>query len=162
METFDLISTVHRLLTPQEVLAPYVFDANKKMLPQVRQKLLKIADFIIQKTIADVPGLEVFDICLHGSLAGYFYRKGSDFDLQIEVHNKNCSFLAKDKRHLDKFLATQILGLKQENYVLKYQNRLIDCNMSSYEVDLWSVYSIKNDSWRIEPKKEVDILIRMW
>lgn len=157
MKTFDLISTVRRILTPQEVLAPFAFDENNKMLPQVREKLLKIADFIIQKTVADVPGLEVFDVCLSGSAASYFYYNKSDFDVKIEVHNKNCPFLAKDKKHLDKFLATQILGLKQEDYVFKYQNRLIDYKMASYEVDFRSVYSIKNDCWRIEPKKEVDI-----
>ncbi len=157
MKTFDLASTVQRLLTPQEILAPFVFDENGIMHEDVRQGLLKIADFVINKTIKNISGLRVTDVCLTGSCSGYLYHNNSDIDIRIVVKNEHCSALAKDKKHFDMFLAAQLNGFLIQTKELRYQKRVVDVKMSSENIDFLSLYSIKNNQWLIKPEKDLKL-----
>ena len=150
---FNLKETVHRLLTPQETLAPWIFDENQKMLSDVRRKLLDMAQKMIDETIAPIKGLEVTDICLHGSLSDYFYHDKSDIDLFIEVKNKSCQSIAKDQKHFDMFLSSQTATYRKHPFFS--QNRLIDIKMGVNEIQFVGVYSILNDKWRIKPNKDI-------
>ena len=150
---FDLKATVHRLLTPQETLAPWIFDENQKMLPDVRQELLKIAQKIIDETITPIDGLEIADVCLQGSSSDYFYHDKSDIDLFIEVHNNSCSSIANDQKHFDMFLSSQMRQFKK--YRFTYQDRLVDIKMGSKPRQLVGTYSILYNSWLVEPNKDI-------
>ncbi len=72
---FDLKAHIHRLLTTNETLDSRLFDKNDVLKENIRTGLLKITDKIIEKTVAGIDGLEVYDICLTGSASNYFYRK---------------------------------------------------------------------------------------
>ncbi len=157
MTKFDLQATVHRLLTPQKTLAPWIFDQNNVMFEDVRLALLKICNKVVAETVADVEGLEVKDICLTGSSAGYFYHDRSDIDLRIEVHNQSSKELAKDRKHLDLFLATQLNGLIYQGYRFTFHKRLIDIKISSRQVDFTQLYSIKQNKWLIKPVQNFSI-----
>lgn len=150
---FDLKATVHRLLTPKETLASWVFDENQKMLPDIRKKLLKVAQIIIDEIISPIDGLEVADILLCGSSSDYFYHEKSDLDLFIEVHNNSCQSVAQDQRHLDMFLSSQIYKFKK--YHFYYQRRFIDIKIGSKQIQFVGLYSILNNSWRIRPNKDI-------
>ncbi len=152
-QKFDLKATVHRLLTPQKTLAPWIFDENQKMLPDVRQGLLKIAQKIIDETIAFIDGMEVTDILLCGSSADYFYHDKSDIDLFIEVKNTACRSIAKDQRHFDMFLSSQMYQFKK--YHFHFQGRRIDIKMGAKIRLLVGTYSVLNDQWRIKPNKDI-------
>ncbi len=154
---FDLEKTVHRLLTPQEVLAPWLFDENNIMKEDVRRGLLKIADYVIEKTIKDTKGLEVYDICLTGSSCNYMYHKDSDIDLRIEIHNKNCKELSKSETDFENFLSAQGVGALHNGHTIKYQGRFVDIKLSCKEIDFTSLYSIQDNKWLIFPKKDFGI-----
>ena len=155
-EKFDLLKTVRQMLTPQEILAPWIFDENCIMLPDVREGLLKIADRIIENTVLGIDGLDVFDITLTGSSSGYFYRQNSDIDIRIEVHNKDCSFLSKDRKHLNMFLSALLFGsIYAQQYKFTFQGRFIDPKISCFQYDFTSIYSIKYNRWIIKPKKDL-------
>lgn len=157
MKKFNLENTVRQLLTPQEVLAPWLFDANNVMLSDVRDDLLKIADFFVAQTVGDIAGLEVYDVTLTGSCSGYHYRQSSDIDLRIEIHNENCKELAKDKKHFEKFLSAQTVCLLHNGEFMKYKGRFVDVKLSCYQIDFVSLYSIKNNKWLVYPEKDFKV-----
>lgn len=155
-EKFNLVKTVRQLFTPQEILAPWIFDEKAVMLPNVREGLLKIADKIIENTVSNIDGLDVFDITLTGSSSGYFYRQNSDIDMRIEVHNTDCPFLSKDRKHLNMFLSALLLGsIYGQKYKFTFQKRLVDPKISCFQYDFTSIYSIKYNRWLIKPQQDL-------
>lgn len=72
-----------------ETLNDKIFDVEtQEMLPEVREKLLEIADNFVENVHEDELDLEVKDIVLIGSNANYNYTKDSDLDVHIIVKNK--------------------------------------------------------------------------
>jgi len=54
---------------------------NTSMRPEVRARLIEIAELFVQ--YLEVPGFEVYDVVLTGSLANYNWTQFSDFDLHV-------------------------------------------------------------------------------
>lgn len=153
----SIINTVRRLLSPQMTLDPQLFDKDGQMFPQMREKLLNRADFIIQQTIAGIPGLKVADICLTGSAASYCYHKGSDIDIKIEVHNENCPFLTKDIRCLREFYGNLVSVFYNKGYKLFIGNRFVDPQISPCQIDIMGIYSILNKRWVLKPDRNATL-----
>jgi len=65
-------------------LNPVLWDDNH-MRPEVRSKLLQIADHFVD--YLNVPDLKLKDITISGSSAGYNYSDYSDIDLHLIVSN---------------------------------------------------------------------------
>ncbi len=151
---FNLEKDLERLLCLQPKLDPRIFNENGIMKEDIRQSLLKITDKVYKKTITDINGLEIKDICLTGSSSNYFWRDDSDIDLRIEVINKSNKSLEKDIFHFDKFLGAQMEGLSEKGYAFYFQNRTVDIKMSLKQIDFISIYSIKDNVWRIEPNRD--------
>ncbi len=154
MGKFDVVAKIHEFLTPKETLAPFVFDKDGVMFTDVRQRLLLIADFVASKTIAPLDGLIIEDICLEGSLSGYMYHEKSDFDLRLIVKNHNSKSLAKDEKHLNKFLKTQLNGMQAHTLPIKCCDRFVDVKIATNHVTFVSLYSILDNKWLIRPQKE--------
>lgn len=64
-------------------LCPKIFDAEERMLPEVRQTLLNIAEFMNNYTANIFVNLTTTDIVLSGSMGGYTYSEDSDIDLMV-------------------------------------------------------------------------------
>ncbi len=143
-----------RLLIPKENLSEEIFDYTQMMRPEVREKLLNAAQQFLEVTIGKIKGLEVKDICLCGSRASYLYYDYSDVDLKIEIKNKNCSYITKDARALDELLSSLTKEYAHQGYKNFLGKRFIDIKMSSREVDLLGLYSVKKNKWRIYPQKK--------
>ncbi|MBR2299026.1 MAG: hypothetical protein IJ870_00435 [Alphaproteobacteria bacterium] len=155
MEIFELENITKHLLNPQKKLPEWIFDKNGKMHENVRQGLLKIAQFVIDKTIADIKGLEVYDIVLTGSLPTYFYHKDSDIDMRILVKNKNCSDITTDTAGLDTFLTIQKNILKACGYAFKYLDLAVDVKITSVPIEYVGLYSLIKNRFRIHPNKKI-------
>lgn len=63
----------------KDTLNPKIFDQNQKMHPEIRTRLLMIADDFFDTL--ELPWVDVTDITLTGSLANYNWSKFSDVDL---------------------------------------------------------------------------------
>lgn len=150
-EVFDLEKTVTRLFTPQEKLAPWIFDDNGKMLPDVREGLLDIADKVVDETIAGIEGLEVYEVYLTGSSSGLLYYDKSDIDLKIEVHNTGCKEIRQDENVFRSFLTSLQAGFFAHKYNLYFHGRFVDVKIVPKPIEFMSLYSIKNDKWIIKP-----------
>lgn len=134
-----------------DTLNPVLWTQNK-LKPEIRLKLLEIAKNFIQ--FIDIPNLNLRDITISGSNAAYTYTDHSDIDLHLIVNvpkekEEIYKSLFDAKKNLYNFTRTiKIKGIDVEVYV---QNSK-DPHHSA------GIYSILDDIWLSEPKKErVDI-----
>ena len=155
MEFFELEKITKHLLEPQPKLASWIFDANNKMHENIRQGLLKIANKVIDETIANIKGLEVYDIVLTGSLPTYFYYDNSDVDIRILVRNKNCDDITRDADSLDAFLTIQKNILQARGYAFRYLDMTVDVKITSFPIEFVGLYSLIKNKFRVRPNKKI-------
>ena len=135
--------------TMNDELNPKIWDENQKMKPEVKKNLLKIADDYFESL--KIPGVDIEDVCITGSLANYNWSKYSDFDVHILIDTKkfgNKEALIKD-----------LLDTKTRSW-----NDSHDIKIKGYDVELYlqgvdqehhstGVYSLMNEEWLIKPEK---------
>ena len=127
--------------------------AGEKMKPEVRAKLLAIADDF--REFLGLTDLEVKDITVSGSNAAYTYTPHSDIDLHLVVDIPQAD---SDEVYRELFDAK------------KYQyNDIHNITIGGYDVELYvedarkqpvsqGIYSVKNDDWvKIPLKRRADI-----
>jgi len=154
MEKINMRDILIRLLTPNDTLDVTLFNAHNKMHKDVKSKLLAYADFVVMHSISFIPGIEVEDILLNGSYASYFYHPKSNIDIKILVKNKSCDFLTKNDIDLVRFMDyMRKAAISNPDFKLNEKN--IDIKFGTYQYELVGLYSLLNDKWIIEPKKEI-------
>ncbi len=150
----DLTRFATEYLTIRDQLDPRIFYKNNKVREHLRLRLLDRAHYMANQTIGKIKGLEVKDILLLGSSTSYYYRSGSDFDVAVEIVNKDCPYLPQGEEELGKFLS--FLGGSFYNHNKRFYvgNRFVDMKLSSYVMDVaWNgIYSLVKNEWRVEPK----------
>lgn len=127
-------------------LNPAAWTTDQELKPEVRQKLLKIADIFVN--YLDIPDFEVKDIVLTGSMANYNWTRYSDFDLHVitDYADLKCDDLsepfykAKKKIWNDRHNIT-IRGYDVELYVE-------DINTPPVST---GIFSILNNKWIKKP-----------
>ena len=134
----------------QDELNPKIWDKEQKMKPEVKKTLLKIADDYFESL--DLPGVDIEDVTMTGSLANYNWSKYSDVDLHIVIDY--------DDLPMERDLVQDFLKSKSSNW-----NKEHDVKIYGYDVELYvqdinephhstGVYSILNNEWNIEPEKK--------
>lgn len=137
----------------RDTLNPKVWDnfsdaKNARMIPEIREALLKIGEEFI-----DYLGEDIFveDIVLTGSLANYNWSEFSDFDLHVHVNMeeyKEEAELRKEIFELKKVIFNQKHNIKVKGYDVElYAQDIEEVHISSAQ------YSIMNDEWIQMPKK---------
>lgn len=131
-------------------LNPKIWDENQKMKPEVKKTLLKIADDYFESL--EIPGVDIEDVTMTGSLANYNWSKYSDVDLHIVVDYKDIP--------VDKDLVQDFLKSKSSNW-----NKEHDITIYGYDVEIYvqdinephhstGVYSLLNNEWKIKPENK--------
>jgi len=134
----------------RDELNPKIWDENQKMKPEVKKNLLKIADDYFESL--EIPGVDIEDVTMTGSLANYNWSKYSDVDLHIIVDYKE---IPVDESLVQDFLKSKSSAWNKEHDVTIY----------GYDVELYvqdinephhstGVYSILNNEWKIKPEKK--------
>lgn len=120
-----------------------------KLRPEVRQRLLKVAEIFLDYIDIDI---YVHDIILIGSLTGYNWSEFSDFDVHILYDfndaGKN-SELYKELFHLKK----TVFNAKHDISIKGFEVEVFVQDLNERETSTGS-YSVLNDSWIRFPKKE--------
>ena len=134
----------------QDTLVPEVWN-NEKLKPEVREKLLKIAQDFFESL--DLPkGTQLKDIKLTGSLANYNWSKFSDFDLHLVL---DFSEIDDD----EEFVRNYFMAKKN------IWNDAHDISIYNFPVEVYvenegeshtasGLYSILKDEWIVVPKKK--------
>ena len=133
----------------KDTLNPKIFDQNQKMYPEIRTRLLMIADDFFDTL--ELPWVDVTDITLTGSLANYNWSKFSDVDLHIIIDYKEVDE--------NESLVSEYLDVKKDIW-----NESHDIKIKGYDVELYvqdmnephvstGVYSIMWNDWLVKPEK---------
>jgi hypothetical protein len=134
----------------QDNLNPKVWDKNDKLRPEIRKTLLKIADDYFNSL--ELPGVDIEDVTLTGSLANYNWSQYSDVDLHMLIDYKE---VPVDENLVQDFLKTKSTAWNQNH----------DIKIYGYDVELYvqdiseehvstGVYSILNNEWIRHPEKK--------
>jgi hypothetical protein len=133
----------------KDQLNPKIFDKNQKIHPEIKTRLIMIADDFFDTL--ELPWVDVTDITLTGSLANYNWSKFSDVDLHILI----------DYNEVDdnESLVSEYLAAKKNIWNEKH-----DIKIKGYDVELYvqdmnedhvstGVYSIMWDDWLVKPER---------
>lgn len=122
---------------------------NKKLLPEVRSKLLKIAaDFRDSLGIKD---LDIQDIIFTGSNAAYSYTPISDIDLHLVVDIPKAD---TDNIYRELFDAKKYQYNAQHDFKIKGYDVELYVEQLSQPAFSLGVYSILNDEWVKQPTRQ--------
>jgi hypothetical protein len=129
-------------------LNPRLFGPDEKLLPEVREQLLKIADDF--REFLGIKDLQIKDITVSGSNAAYTYTDHSDIDLHLVVDLPEADanevyrelFDAKKYAYNDQH-DIQIGGYDVELYVQ-------DANKKHHSQ---GIYSVANNDWVAVPRR---------
>ena len=153
---YKIKELAQRLLTPQKTLDTQLFDENGRLYPDLRKDLLNIADYAIKTGVDVFDVLKVKDVYMNGSCASYFYRHNSDIDIRIDVQNKNAPYLAQDDKNLT-LLTTGVFKGASQGFTFKIKKRYVDVKISPYMSEIVGLYSIMQDKWIVEPRKDITL-----
>jgi len=129
-------------------LCPKIFDLDKKIKSNIREKLLKIAYRVIDDLEEDV---NVEDITLTGSVANYNYTDESDIDLHIIFDFKQIN---KDKELVKKALdCNKFVWNMRHNIFIDTHEIEVYYQDSNEPHTSTGVYSLIKNEWLVEPKK---------
>ena len=124
---------------------------NKKLDPEVRTHLLKIAEYF--RDFAKIPKSAIKDIILTGGNANFNYTDLSDIDVHLVVDKKKlkvCDPEIMDDYLMDKkALCTLTHDIKVKGYSVELYAQGMDEKSSSNQ----GVFSLSNNKWIKEPKK---------
>ena len=131
-----------------DTLNPNIWD-NLKLKPEIKEKLLQIGKDFYADTETDAP---LKDILFVGSLANYNWSDTSDFDVHVVIDFKdvdeNVELVEKLVNALkSKWNDDHDIHVKQHNVEVYIQ----DVNKENRST---GVYSLMQDKWLSEPKKE--------
>ena len=148
-----LLQTARELLQTQPTLHPKIFGADERLLPDVRQKIMKTADFMIRQRVSGLYGLKVADIVSVGSAGGYMYHENSDIDVRIflETDNptiKNLSFFCQC------CCCAELDGDENPLPVFYVNGLFLDIAFAPVRYDSGGNYSVLNDRWATRPRKD--------
>ena len=134
----------------KDELAPDIWVHENKIKPEIRQKLMKIAeDFLKEKKLDE---FDIKDITITGSLANYNWSKYSDIDLHIVADFS--------KINSDTDLVKAFFDAARMRW-----NDIHDIMIRGYEVEIYvenvnekhkstGIYSLADDEWIKKPKPE--------
>lgn len=134
----------------QDKLNPKIWDKKQKMKPDVKKILLKIADDYFEDL--EIPGVDIEDVTMTGSLANYNWSKYSDIDLHILIDY--------EEMPMDETLIEDFLKSKSSNWNKEHDIKVYGFDVELYVQDIeeehtsTGVYSILKNEWNIKPEKK--------
>jgi len=152
MENTTLSTASSSTLENNDTLSPEVWNKEGNsftMKEDIRKRLLEISNDFYE--FLKVP-IELLDVTLTGSLSNYNYSKFSDFDLHLIVNY--------DDIDADHELVEDFFNMKKTIWNNRHSITIKDFDVEVYAQDAGEphhstgVYSVKNNEWLVEPKKE--------
>lgn len=130
----------------KDMLNPAIWGEDGQLQPEIREKLLKIANDFIED--ADL-GVAVVDVIVTGSNANYNWTKYSDVDLHIVLDFKDIDSNTE--------LVKEMLTQRRINWNLTHDIMIYDHEVEIYLQDVSEhhvssgIYSVLGDRWVVQP-----------
>lgn len=137
-------------------LNPKIWDANNKLLPDVKDKILEIVEEF-KANVKDMTGMDInpVDIHLLGSNASYNYTSKSDLDVHLVVNFEMID--------TNEDLVQALFNLQKSEFNDAYDISIHGVDVELYVEDIKAntvsngIYSVTNDMWIKEPEPLTDI-----
>lgn len=138
-------------LSVKDKMNPEIWNPDKTIKSEVREKLLKIAkDFFND---LEIPWAQLEDITFTGSLANYNWSKYSDIDLHLVI---NFDLVDEKTDFVEKFFSAR----------KNLWNDMHDIKIHDFDVEIYvqnekephhssGVFSLKRNKWIVEPEREM-------
>jgi len=129
-----------------ETLCPVAWE-GETMRPEIREKLMQIAEVFVG--YLEIPGFEVLDVVLAGSLANYNWTRHSDFDIHIVTRyaDLQCDDIAEAFYRAKK----QIWNDQHDITIMGHEAELYVEDVNDPPVSA-GVYSIQDNRWLSLPE----------
>jgi predicted nucleotidyltransferase len=160
IEDRDEDKKIIKSFNTKDSLCDQIFEQSGKkftMRDEIKSRLLEISDDFIESL-----GIEFFvhDIVLTGSLANYNWSQYSDVDLHILVDFNEIDGIEGKDTKIIYTIMKEFFDAKKNVWNEKH-----DIKIKGFDVELYvqdvnephissGVYSVLNNEWEIEPKKE--------
>ena len=131
-----------------DTLNPKLWDKNQKLLPEVKEALIKIVDAFVSELPFE---LDVLDIWILGSSCNYNYHENSDMDVNIQI---DMSLIEGSEE-----LKLNYFWEKKERFNKTYRPTIKGIPVEVYPADIHmtmlsnGIYSVGKDSWIKKPEK---------
>lgn len=131
-------------------LNPKVWDDKDKLRPQIRSKLVEIAEKFIEFLEIDESAVE--DYLVVGSIANYNWNQYSDIDLHILMDFKKVGESCNDEIVEEWLMAKRAVWI--EKYDISIEGLKVEVGPQDITIVLESagVYSVLEDDWKQKPK----------
>lgn len=154
--------TVFEKFEKHEELNPKIFDTNKKMLPEVREKLMQIADKFVETLVEDEIAFNLLDVKLVGSNCSYNYTEYSDLDVHLvaDTASLHCPdnlyplLYSAYRSIFNQKYDFSINGIPVEIFVETSDTMQMDEARKATSLRSNGIYSIMRDEWIKEPVAE--------
>lgn len=154
--------TVFEKFEKHEELNPKIFDVNKKMLPEVREKLMQIADKFVETLVEDEIAFNLLDVKLVGSNCSYNYTEYSDLDVHLvaDTSSLHCPdnlyplLYSAYRSIFNQKYDFSINGIPVEIFVETSDTVQMDEARKTTSLRSNGIYSIMRDEWIKEPVAE--------
>lgn len=151
---FEIAQLAEEVTKTQKFLHPMIFDFKGRMYEDIRQKLLDAADFFIRKSIADISSLEVREIILCASSAGYLYKENSDLDLKVLVGAKAGGCIQNTEKAINDLLSLIAVNYFGHKIYLTVNKMPLDIKFEAKFDDFLGCYSLTHNQWIVTPQKQ--------
>lgn len=133
-------------------LHPKVWDANQKLKPAIRKKLVEIAESFVEFLEIDASTVEDYQVV--GSIANYNWNQYSDIDLHILIDFQKAGDTCNAEITEEWLMAKRALWL--ERYDIEIDGLKVEVGPQDTSVVLNSaaVYSVLENKWLKKPKME--------
>jgi hypothetical protein len=144
LDSYDLDDAVKF----NDSLNPKLFGPDEKLLPQVRDQLLKIADDF--REFLGIKDLQIKDITVSGSNAAYTYTDHSDIDLHlvVDLPEADASEVYRELFDAKKYAYNDQHNIKIGGYDVELYVQ--DANKKHHSQ---GIYSLVNDDWVAVPRR---------
>ncbi|MDD4555982.1 MAG: hypothetical protein PHE89_01450 [Alphaproteobacteria bacterium] len=136
------------LLKNNSTLCSEVFRADNFVKKEIREKILEIANFHLEKISSFMVGFEVEDIVLCGGITGHIYNDYTDIDVCIILKHQT---LDKDSAYLKEILKKLNSTLSNIMQPVRIYSRRIDIGVINYLDQGSGTYSLLKNEWLSKP-----------
>lgn len=133
-------------------LHPKLWDAKEKLKPEVRKKLIEIAEKFVE--VMEVPPAAVEDYLIVGSAVNFNWNQYSDIDLHILMDFKKVAECCDDELVEEYLMAKKAIW--NSTYDIEIDGLKVEVGPQDIIVKLKSdgVYSLLENDWVSKPKQK--------
>lgn len=133
-------------------LHPKVWTADQKLKPEVRKKLVEIAEAFVEFLEVDASTVE--DYLVVGSIANYNWNDYSDVDLHILMDYKKAGETCSEEITEEWLMAKRALWIERYDITIDGLNVEVGPQDVASELNSSAVFSILENRWLKKPKME--------